>query len=90
MLPTWQTFPVVTKVRYLTYLHATMYQYVEMTLSNYPWFLFVQVDAPYNWDYRSAVVSKPIDTCISSQRSVLSHTYMIPSPYVIFCHTIFW
>jgi hypothetical protein len=38
---------------------------------------------PYNWDYRAVVNPAPVDTCISMRQSVLSHTYMIPNPYVL-------
>jgi hypothetical protein len=79
MLPFWQSFPVVTEVK-LTFTKYTFFgttiTLLTFILRSRSWKFY----PPYNWDYRSILAPEPLDICISSQRSVLSQTYMIPDP----------
>ena len=53
---------------------------------NFPVVVIPEVAYPYNWDWGAVTTPEPLLACIATQQSIMSNTYMIPTPYVYFLY----
>jgi hypothetical protein len=53
---------------------------------NFPVVVIPEVAYPYNWDWGAVTTPEPVLECIATQQSIMSNTYMIPTPYVYFLY----